>query len=162
MVMNIKIVLPFLMMFFLGSCQSQKKNTPTESAKVSTLSKDGILHLKLSERKSLKTEDINVKFVKVTEDSRCPKGMECIWAGIAAVELELSSKNMPAKSYIVATVDLSQRNLGKHITFNGYQITLQALYPEKEMGKETTINDVAVDLKIEKAKSSTTTDATTR
>ena len=160
--MKIKIVLPFLMIFFLGSCQSQKKNNPSETAKVSTVSKDGVLNLNLGEKKSLKTEDINVKFVKVTEDSRCPKGMECIWAGIAAVELELSSKNIPAKNMIVASVDLSQRNLGKHINFNGYQITLQALYPEKEMGKETTINDIAVDLKLEKAKNNAATNATTR
>lgn len=148
------------MIFFLGSCQNQKKQTASSNLSTSMLSNDGTIGLKLGETKTLKTEDITVKFVKITEDSRCPKGMQCIWAGIAAVELELSSKNIPAKSYIVASVDLSQRNLGKHINFNGYQISLNGLYPEREQGKTPAKSDISVELKIEKGKNTATTGAT--
>lgn len=36
-------------------------------------------------------EGLHLRFVRVTEDSRCPTGVTCVWAGRARVELELGS-----------------------------------------------------------------------
>lgn len=41
------------------------------------------------ETASFDSGKIAVRFVAVTEDSRCPKGEQCVWAGNARVELEV-------------------------------------------------------------------------
>lgn len=38
-------------------------------------------------------ENHTLKFVKVIEDSRCPKGANCVWAGRAKILVEISSEN---------------------------------------------------------------------
>ncbi len=35
---------------------------------------------------------VSIKFLEVLEDSRCPKGVNCIWAGRARVKVEVTSK----------------------------------------------------------------------
>ena len=35
-----------------------------------------------------------VKFLEVTEDSRCPEGVDCFWAGNARLKIELSFLTM--------------------------------------------------------------------
>jgi len=40
----------------------------------------------------IKGEDLKIKFVKITEDSRCPKGATCIWTGEVSCVVELISK----------------------------------------------------------------------
>jgi hypothetical protein len=38
----------------------------------------------------LKGEDISIKFVSVATDSRCPKGVTCIWAGEAKCNMRVT------------------------------------------------------------------------
>jgi hypothetical protein len=35
------------------------------------------------------SEDLSLKFSQVVEDSRCPEGVDCIWAGRAIVRIEI-------------------------------------------------------------------------
>jgi len=46
--------------------------------------------LSLGERAFIEEENLEVKFVEVVEDSRCPRGVTCIWAGRVAVIVELT------------------------------------------------------------------------
>ena len=43
---------------------------------------------------SILLENHTIKFVKVLEDSRCPKDATCIWAGRAKILVEISSEGM--------------------------------------------------------------------
>jgi len=68
------------MIFLIGiigmsfSIQAQQKTTPP------------IIVKKLEMGKSLQVhEDFSFDFIKVTEDSRCPTGVECVWPGQAKV-----------------------------------------------------------------------------
>lgn len=36
--------------------------------------------------------DLNISFSEVVEDSRCPKGVQCVWAGRAKVKIEVSDE----------------------------------------------------------------------
>ncbi len=45
--------------------------------------------LGVGEEMRLSSEDLTVHFVGVTGDSRCPTGVNCFWAGDAAVEVRL-------------------------------------------------------------------------
>ena len=41
------------------------------------------------EAMSAKTTEMTVRFIAVTEDSRCPRDVTCIWAGEVKVQLEI-------------------------------------------------------------------------
>src|SRR5882672_10036739 len=47
---------------------------------------------------TLKREGLQIKFVEVKEDSRCPADVKCVWAGNAAVRLEVSIRGKGRKS----------------------------------------------------------------
>ena len=38
---------------------------------------------------AVEIDDITVRFSKVLEDSRCPRNVQCVWAGRAKVEVEI-------------------------------------------------------------------------
>ena len=46
--------------------------------------------LAVGEEMLLPSEDLLVRFSGVTADSRCPQGVNCFWAGDAAVEVRLT------------------------------------------------------------------------
>jgi hypothetical protein len=52
------------------------------------------ISLAIGESADIPEERFNVKFVDVTEDSRCPKGVTCIWAGqvTCAIEVAINGK----------------------------------------------------------------------
>jgi len=62
-------------------------------------------------------EKLNVKFLKVVEDSRCPEGAQCIWAGRLIIRIDLSRGGQP-----IGEFDLE---LGKDLIVKEYTIALQ-------------------------------------
>ena len=44
--------------------------------------------IKVGQRIKLAGQDVQVRFVAVSEDSRCPTDVNCVWAGNAAVALD--------------------------------------------------------------------------
>jgi hypothetical protein len=80
--------------------------------------------LNIGESVSIKNEQMDFQFVTVSEDSRCPIGALCIWAGNAAVVIK-----------IVDVMDTLNTNLNpKEIFYNSYKITLLKLSPYPQIG----------------------------
>ena len=66
---------------------------------------------------------ITIRFVGVPEDSRCPMGVLCIWAGNARVDLELRGIGAPA------TLSVNTFNGAKEVVYGSYRIQLVQLEP---------------------------------
>lgn len=67
---------------------------------------------------------LRLMFTGVTEDSRCPSDVVCVWAGNAAVEIDVSLGMGPSVRYVLnTTVDPRSADVG------GYRITLLDLRP---------------------------------
>jgi len=47
--------------------------------------------VKLPEGETVVLKGVSVKFLEVIEDSRCPEGVNCMWAGRAIVKAEVTS-----------------------------------------------------------------------
>ena len=47
------------------------------------------------------SESLSIKFVEVITDSRCPEGVECIWAGEAQCRLHFTIAGSPAEMIVV-------------------------------------------------------------
>ena len=72
----------------------------------------------------LKTENLNIEFVKVLEDSRCPEDVDCVWAGSAKVQIKVSKGKSVAKIF-----ELNTNLEPNFITFQGYKIEITGLTP---------------------------------
>lgn len=89
------------------------------------------MKLKPNEEKKIENSDVKVKFLSVIEDSRCPEGVNCIWAGNAKIKIEVSCNNNKEEFEI-------NTNLGaKGATFDGYAINLTDLSPVPKEGVTT-------------------------
>ncbi len=51
------------------------------------------LKVKIGEVKSSISSSVKVNFEEVIDDSRCPTGANCIWAGRARIKITLDPKN---------------------------------------------------------------------
>lgn len=73
---------------------------------------------------TLELDGIGVRFVQVTDDSRCPTRVQCVWAGDAAVVIELAPQAGDAAEHTLHT------NTGpKSIVLGRYELSLLELSP---------------------------------
>jgi hypothetical protein len=74
-------------------------------------------------------ENTSVKFIEVTEDSRCPKGANCIWEGRVVCLLEITQNGEKSEYSIIETGANEQAER----TLSGYRFTFNVTpYPELE------------------------------
>jgi hypothetical protein len=73
-------------------------------------------------------EDLRVRFVRVTEDSRCPINARCIRAGSAKIEVELRGPRTAAQRAILTTPDEP-----RGATYGPYEIEVLELQPGREI-----------------------------
>ena len=90
----------------------------------------GIIYLKEGENKFLEEYEMNVTFKKMTEDSRCPKDVNCIWAGVATAEVELMGLYTRPVTLKLSTMSDAKKGYTKSQEFNGYTITLVEVSPQ--------------------------------
>ena len=81
------------------------------------------VNLRLNKQAKVSRGLLTIKFVSV-EDSRCPRDVECIWAGNAKVTVKIS--NSRGKSQ---TFDLNTNLETKAARFEGYEIKLGTVTP---------------------------------
>ena len=95
----------------------------------------GIVYLKEGENKFFKEYEMNVTFKKMTEDSRCPKGVNCIWAGVATAEVEFMGLYTRPMVLKLSTLSDAKKGYTKSQEFNGYTISLVEVTPETTSAK---------------------------
>ena len=85
---------------------------------------DAPIQVRVGKQKKFSRSKINVKFVSLVEDSRCPEGTNCVWAGNAKIKVMISRGSGAGETFEINT------NLGaKGATFGGYAINLTDLTP---------------------------------
>ncbi|MCE4066918.1 hypothetical protein LXM63_17595 [Chryseobacterium gleum] len=161
-----KIVLLSLGIFALTGCDAQKKskiNTKATEMPAGTKStsannqQDGVIYLSEGENKFLREYQMNVTFKGISEDSRCPEGVNCIWAGVAVAQVEVMGTSTRPMILNLASGDFPARNYHQSTEFNGYTITLQdiAPYPKQQDGAKALAGKYKIGITIKKADQST-------
>lgn len=85
--------------------------------------------LGVGKQKTAKMSRLKIKFIEVTEDSRCPTGVDCIWAGNAKVKVQIIGSHR-------SQVFEFNTNLGpKGDVFDGWAITIDNLTPHPHADK---------------------------
>lgn len=106
------------------TAQSESDIPKQTSTSQTTQKMTGILYFKEGESIFLKDQEMSFFFKKMLEDSRCPKGVNCVWEGVATAEVELMGSYTRPVKVKLSTVDSPQKGYNNKAIFNGYQYTL--------------------------------------
>ncbi len=93
--------------------------------------------------------DLTVVFEAVVEDSRCPVGTNCVWAGDAIVRMRIDSANAKPTRYMLHTNDGFERE----VVHGTVRIRLSSLTPEPTADRRPRAEDYRVTLVIREGKS---------
>ena len=113
--------LPFLLI--LTSAFTQ----PVSRVKEAALDQE--FELKLGQQVLIENERLKITFIGVAEDSRCPEGVQCVWAGNGKVLLRLSKTRKRA-----SMMNLNTGVDPKHDDYRGYDVKLVSLNPYPKKG----------------------------
>ena len=80
--------------------------------------------LQTGEKKGVVGRKLVLKFVSVIEDSRCPVGQVCVWAGNAKVKIQVGRKGGVMNEF-----DVNSTVEPQSIRYKGYAIKLASLSP---------------------------------
>lgn len=135
-----------------GVPANQEEVKQPEAEANSNATKGDVIYLKEGENQFLKQYEMNVTFKGITEDSRCPKGVNCIWSGVATAEIEVMGLATRPMILKISTVKNENRKTTDVQNFNGYSIKLVDLSPEPttEKGYKALKGSYKVGLKFEK------------
>jgi hypothetical protein len=81
--------------------------------------------VQVHKEKSVPGAGFKIKFVEMVEDSRCPTGTTCIWAGNAKVKIEVRGGRGGAKTF-----ELNSATQPTVVNYAGYDIKLIGLTPK--------------------------------
>ena len=111
--MKTKIILAVILTFAFGSLFSARAQPARQQQKI-----------QINKQQKFSRSDLNIKFVELVEDSRCPVGTKCVWAGNSKIKIEVK-KSGAAKEIIELNTDPKQ----KSARYNGLLIELLDLTP---------------------------------
>jgi len=93
---------------------------------------------------TLELDGIGVRFMRVVEDSRCPLKVQCVWAGDAAVVIELAPQVGDAAEHTLHT------NMGqKSIVLGRYELSLLELSPYPDEPRSISPEDYRATLVVQ-------------
>ena len=84
-----------------------------------------------------------MRFVAVTEDSRCPRDVTCVWAGQVKIQLEIHESSKAAS--MVEVLEGGSTDAGD------YRVTLVGVEPQPLSTVKIAPQDYRATLKIDKA-----------
>lgn len=106
-----KVFLSVIMTLIFGGGQSVSAQTSQQ------------VSVRVKTQKSVMRDRLRIKFVAV-EDSRCPRDVNCVWAGNAKVTIRVTNRNGKSETF-----DLNTNLDQKSVRFGGYEITLGNVTP---------------------------------
>jgi hypothetical protein len=102
------------------------------------------VELRVSETSRLADQRTTITFVRVSDDSRCPTGVTCVWEGDAVAELTVETDGSPA-----AHVQLhANPRFAQDAAVHGLRIRLERLEPYPEADRPIPAGEYRVVLLI--------------
>lgn len=132
-----------------AQCTSQKTTSVDNTSE-----KQATTEYTLSRGEQTTVDKNIIEFVGIIEDSRCPEGVNCIWAGVAVGEFKIMGPATRPVTFHLASMDFPSRNHYKSYVFNGQKITLthvNSLKKTQGRTKDGGDEDFKVKIKVEKA-----------
>ena len=105
---------------------------------------------KLQFGKSYQLEELELKFVEVLQDSRCPKNVNCVWAGevVVLVDIFENGNKSDQKKLTLSPTSQLQNLLGNLFTSEALTISGFNVLPYPVSGIKTKVEDYYIQLDI--------------
>ncbi len=103
------------------------------------------VNIRLGQAKAADRGKISIRFIAVTEDSRCPMNARCVWAGNAKIKVAVSVGRGRAE-----TVELNSATKPQTVTVQGYRLALQDLNPQNGQPADVPKEPVRATISVEK------------
>ncbi len=104
---------------------------------------DEPFELRIGEKASVAGGEVTLTFLAVPQDSRCPKGEQCIVAGKAIVSLEVAPRDGAA---VTLKIDTSVES--GEMDISGFQIGVLGLSPYPVSGRPISSQDYLLKLSV--------------
>ena len=117
---------------------------PAASVTPLDASSDDVIELRVGASAALPGTSSTVTFVRVVSDARCPKWVQCIWEGDAAVELRVQPSTGDATTINLHTSDRFEQQA----SVGGVTVTLERLQPYPERDKPPAEDNYVVTLRV--------------
>lgn len=114
--MKIRILL-FACLFLLISCRTQT---------TAPVANNNTVTIEINKKVKIPNANITLEFANILEDSRCPANVNCVWQGIAILDIHATSQQAPA-NFELATMDFEPKKASQSFSYAGYRFTLQSL-----------------------------------
>jgi len=131
-------------LFTLGMNLVYVSELETELLKTVDLGQEFSLHI--GESASIKGEELKVEFLEISEDSRCPTGVVCVWEGRVSGHVEITYRE---SIHSVVLTEPGSTSWPSEITFEGYKITYQ-VEPYPQVDTEIAKEEYRLELRISK------------
>jgi len=105
--------------------------------------------LKINQTAAIKNENIKIKFLKITEDSRCPLNVQCIWVGQVTAIIEVFKNNQNLGQFNLTKQAGSDENLAIK-NFDVYSIKLINVQPYPQAGQKIDVSNYTITLFVSK------------
>lgn len=129
------IILTFLLITSVSGCRNE----------LNQVSVDKNFDLNYKEAKYFADHSASITLDSVLNDSRCPKGVECVWSGNAQVRFIYSAGTLNSV-FILNTLS----NFRTDTIINGYTIKLVQLNPYPQWGSIIKQSDYNAEVKVTK------------
>ena len=129
------ILIAGIVLAFRGS---SKETIEAETSDSSIISPYGVVTLKLGEVANFR--GISIRPTEVTEDSRCPQDVQCVWAGTVKLEVESDLDTVGKRTDTL--------NLGTTHIIDTFAVSLVSVNPSPKAGTEISDADYKFTIQV--------------
>jgi hypothetical protein len=133
------ILLPFIVS--IAACAAQGNTGPSGIGPAIQVESGREFGIAVGQEAHLRGTPITIRFRGVSQDSRCPSDVQCVWAGNAVARFTLNAAEGSAIEVTLNT-GLEPRSL----VFSGYRIRLVGLEPLAKSGSSVPPGDYVATL----------------
>jgi hypothetical protein len=102
--------------------------------------------LSIGQTAVIKSEQLTLQFEGIQEDSRCPKGATCFWAGRVISTLLINDNGLTSRIVLTEPRPIDQPDAN---TYKQYEFTSQ-VQPYPELGKQISKEDYRLVITVKK------------
>lgn len=106
--------------------------------------------IKVGRTLTFKGEVLRLRFERVASDSRCPTGVECVWAGNAEVLIEVSAGGARGKRTLSLNTNAGQERAGE-AQYRRYTVKLVGLSPYPQSARKIRPGEYTATLLVTKS-----------
>jgi hypothetical protein len=139
------IIILMTLVVFVGVFYSSPLNVNNTNTNPVHVSLNTSFQLRINQTGIVEPANINITFLNITEDSRCPEGTVCVWPGQVKALFRLDTQQSQGNLFNL-TLNSNETQSEKNIT--GYSVKLFSIDPYPESSKRTSINRYEATLSI--------------